>query len=409
MGYLLLFLILTLEVLYQKHSKKNIFNLPNKSGFMGRRGDSGFVPYIIGFIGLTIYTLSEVFKGNFIPILVVMGIILVIYIFVKLSEFKQHNETKDKINTDENPQNDFNFPRFILILLLLGFFIGGFFFNKSSSSNVENETVPVEEPMLTPETIDSASTVTEVPKEVLWIKKDFVNTSFQIPDNLVFIDSLSSDNSRLFIDFDSNISMTIVADLLNDEMKDKTINDLEDKISILANAITEENKRNFDDFKLLNYEMSNLGNSKAIKIEESSKKVSGLKNIEMKIISYHIISKPYYYKVNFCYPIESSEFSETFEQVNKTFDFNNSSDKENNSTINNNELGYYTVNPNSIDKVYFYDNPDERFKRKGYLIGNEVVFVQEIVNGFGYIDYTNIRGLKSKGWIKMICLLKSEN
>jgi hypothetical protein len=72
-------------------------------------------------------------------------------------------------------------------------------------------------------------------------------------------------------------------------------------------------------------------------------------------------------------------------------------------------LGYYTVKPNIIDKVYFYDNPDELFKRKGYLIGNEVVFVQEIVNGFGYIDYTNIRGLKSNGWIKMTYLLKSEN
>lgn len=186
---------------------------------MGRRGNSGLVPYIIGFIGLTIYTLSEVFKGNFIPILVVMGIILVIYIFVKFSEFKQNNEIKDKINTDENPQNDFNFPRFILILLLLGFFIGGFFFNKSSSSNVENETVPVEEPMRTPDTIDNAATIAEVPKEVIWIKKDFANTSFQIPDNLVFIDSLSSDNSKLYIDFTSNVSISIVADLLNGGFK----------------------------------------------------------------------------------------------------------------------------------------------------------------------------------------------
>lgn len=373
---------------------------------MGRRGNSGLVPYIIGFIGLTIYTLSEVFKGNFIPILVVMGIILVIYIFVKFSEFKQNNETKDKINTDENPQNDFNFPRFILILLLLGFFIGGFFFNKSSSSNVENETVPIEEPMPTPDTIDNATTIAEVPKEVIWIKKDFANTSFQIPDNLVFIDSLSSDNSKLYIDFTSNVSISIVADLLNDEMSEITTDDFADNISVLANNINEENKRNFDDFKLLNYEMSYLGNSKAIKIEESSKKVSGPKNIDMRIISYHIILKPYYYKVTFSFPIESPEFSETFEQVNKSFVFQKLNKNTDVTDSNDNQLGYYKVDSNTIEKVYFYDSPAEIYRRKAYLIGNEVVSVQIIENGFGYVDYTNKRGVKSKGWIKLASLIK---
>lgn len=377
---------------------------------MARGNDSSvIVMSIIGFIVFIILIIGEAFRGNFTPLLVVMGIILLIYIFIKVTELMQHKTAKDKINEDVNSEGNFNFPRFILILLLLGFFIGGLFFNKSSSSNVGNEIVPVEEPVTMPEIIDSAATVAEVPQEIKWNNVDFVNTVFQIPENLVLEESLSSNDSKLYIDYASNVSMSIVADNLPDEMKDKTISDLEGKISILANTINEENKINFDDFKLLNYEMSKLGNSKAIKIEESSKKVSGPKNIDMRIISYHIISKPYYYKVTFSYPQEKPEFLETFERINKSFDFNNSLDKENESTINNNELGYYTVNPNSIDKVHFYDNPDERFKRKGYLIGNEVVFVQEIVNGFGYIDYTNIRGLKSKGWIKMSCLLKSEN
>jgi hypothetical protein len=263
--------------------------------------------------------------------------------------------------------------------------------------------------MHTPVIIDSAATVAVVPQEIKWNNVDFVNSVFQIPENLVLEESLSSINSKLYIDYNSNISISIVADNLPDEMKDKTISDLEDKISILANNINEENKRKFDDFKLLNYGMSNLGNSKAIKIEESSKKFSGSKDLEMTIISYHLISNRYYYKVTFSYPREKPEFLETFEQINKTFYFKFSSDKENDSSMNNKELGYYTVKPNIIDKVYFYDNPDELFKRKGYLIGNEVVFVQEIVNGFGYIDYTNIRGLKSNGWIKMTYLLKSEN
>jgi hypothetical protein len=186
---------------------------------------------------------------------------------------------------------------------------------------------------------------------------------------------------------------------------------LEDKISILANAVNEENKRNFDDFKLLNYEIGNLGNSKAVKIVESSKKVSGLKDIEMKIISYQIIENPYYYKVVFSFPQESSEFLETFTQVNKSFVFQKSNENANATTqdTNDNQLGYYKVDPNTIEKVYFHDSPAESYKRKAYLVKNEVVSVLIIENGFGYVEYTNIRGIKSKGWLKLTSLIKLEN
>lgn len=198
---------------------------PNKKN-MARKDDSGvIVMSIIGFIVLIILIIGEAFKGNFTPLFVVMGIILLIYIFIKITELRQHKIAKDKINVDVNPEGNFNFPRFILILLLLGFFIGGFFLNKFSSSNVGNETVLVEEPMHTPEIIDSAATVAEVPKEIKWINNDFVNTVFQIPENLILDKSSSSNNSKLYIDFVSNISMTIVADYLSDEMMDKISDD----------------------------------------------------------------------------------------------------------------------------------------------------------------------------------------
>lgn len=378
---------------------------------MARRDDS-IVGYVIGFIILIIFTIGEAFDGNFIPVLVAMGIIFMIYIFIKVSKLKQQNVRKDKINLNENPQNDFNFPRLILILILLGGFLIALFINKSSD-NTETEIIPVEEPISTlqAESTDRAATPIEIPKQISWIKKDFANSTFQIPDNLVLIDSLSTDNSRLYIDFNLNISMSIVANNLPDEMKDKTINDLEDKISILANAVNEENKRNFDDFKLLNYEIGNLGNSKAVKIVESSKKVSGLKDIEMKIISYQIIENPYYYKVVFSFPQESSEFLETFTQVNKSFVFQKSNENANATTqdTNDNQLGYYKVDPNTIEKVYFHDSPAESYKRKAYLVKNEVVSVLIIENGFGYVEYTNIRGIKSKGWLKLTSLIKLEN
>ena len=126
----------------------------------------------------------------------------------------------------------------------------------------------------------------------------------------------------------------------------------------------------------------------------------------MKIISYHIILKPYYYKVTFSFPIESPEFSETFEQVNKSFVFQKLNKNTDVTDSNDNQLGYYKVDSNTIEKVYFYDSPAEIYRRKAYLIGNEVVSVQIIENGFGYVDYTNKRGVKSKGWIKLASLIK---
>jgi hypothetical protein len=197
---------------------------------MARRDDS-IVGYVIGFIILIIFTIGEAFDGNFIPVLVAMGIIFMIYIFIKVSKLKQQNVRKDKINLNENPQNDFNFPRLILILILLGGFLIALFINKSSD-NTETEIIPVEEPISTlqAESTDRAATPIEIPKQISWIKKDFANSTFQIPDNLVLIDSLSTDNSRLYIDFNLNISMSIVANNLPDEMKDKTINDLEPEL-----------------------------------------------------------------------------------------------------------------------------------------------------------------------------------
>jgi uncharacterized membrane protein len=96
---------------------------------MARGNDSGLIVMsIIGLIAVLFLVLGEAFRGNFTPLLVVIGIILLIYIFFKVIGLRQHKTAKDKINVDVNPESNFNFPRFILIMLLLGFFIAGLFF-----------------------------------------------------------------------------------------------------------------------------------------------------------------------------------------------------------------------------------------------------------------------------------------
>ena len=55
----------------------------------------------------------------------------------------------------------------------------------------------------------------------------------------------------------------------------------------------------------------------------------------------------------------------------------------------------------SMGKSYFYREPDESSMRSAYLVNGESVFVQQVKNGFGYVDFTNVSGVKTMGWLKM--------
>lgn len=60
------------------------------------------------------------------------------------------------------------------------------------------------------------------------------------------------------------------------------------------------------------------------------------------------------------------------------------------------EFSNYVVKDN---RAYFYVNPDFSAKRKAYLVINETVYIQQIINGFGFAEFTNANGKTSKGWI----------
>ncbi|MFV8327627.1 SHOCT domain-containing protein [Flavobacterium sp. ZS1P14] len=72
------------------------------------------------------------------------------------------------------------------------------------------------------------------------------------------------------------------------------------------------------------------------------------------------------------------------------------------------ELGNYNVIENTEERVYFYNKPDNSFRGKGYLIGGDLVYVEEIENDFGYVNFTNQKGLNSKGWVKMKFLVQNK-
>lgn len=65
------------------------------------------------------------------------------------------------------------------------------------------------------------------------------------------------------------------------------------------------------------------------------------------------------------------------------------------------ESDYYYVNASKYNYVYFHNTPDVKTRRNAHFDSRELVFVQKIQNGFGYVEFTNDRGQTSKGWIRI--------
>ncbi|SHH92851.1 hypothetical protein SAMN05444671_4332 [Flavobacterium sp. CF108] len=361
---------------------------------MARSDDGCFG--IFGAIVIIILVIVETFKGNFIPILIIAGIFLLFKIFIWWSELKRKN---DQIRTEGGKENNYG-PYLLGIIILGGILVNIYFKNNHRSTNTESivsDPYPISQPTITKTEIKK-----EIPKEILWSQKSFGNTEFQLPENMFFKESLSNSESQVYIDDSQYLSLTITGKFLDEESKDKRIDDFSENLKAFAESFNENNRRNFDDFKLENYEITSFGNVRAIKIQQTSSKVSG-KNIEILVTSYEVIANPYYYDITFSYPKDSVKFIDTFEKISKLFVFtklpnNNQVEMETSADLG---PGYYVVVSNLIDKIYFYDKPDDTFIRKAFLVGDEKVFVEKISNSFGYIEFKNNRGLISKGWVKL--------
>lgn len=62
------------------------------------------------------------------------------------------------------------------------------------------------------------------------------------------------------------------------------------------------------------------------------------------------------------------------------------------------EYSYYTVKEK---RAYFYNDSNFSTQRSAYLVQDEVVYVQKVNNGFGYVEFTNAKGTDSKGWVSL--------
>ncbi len=64
-------------------------------------------------------------------------------------------------------------------------------------------------------------------------------------------------------------------------------------------------------------------------------------------------------------------------------------------------IGTYIVIADENNLVHFHTEPDISTERNAYFSITDTVYVSEIQNNFGYIEYVNDKNQKSKGWIKL--------
>ena len=74
----------------------------------------------------------------------------------------------------------------------------------------------------------------------------------------------------------------------------------------------------------------------------------------------------------------------------------------------NHYLGKLFITNGSFEhKVFFYNSPDLNTRRSAYFDNHEKITVVKIKSGFAYVEFTNSRGIKSIGWLKLEDLIEA--
>jgi hypothetical protein len=222
--------------------------------------------------------------------------------------------------------------------------------------------------------------ISEPPKveteKPIWIKETFKNFSFEKPNNLKIERSLSNENKKVYTS-DDNFAMTIDIDYVPSGYENSSINDLITSPSQFAEAVNQNQIRNFSDFKLIGYNYAQLGNKKSFVINQKSKDVSGSKNIYMDVKNHFLVTSPYYCSISFSFPQNSKQHLTILSKIENSFVFPESkivSSKaeevieieEEEQTTNINRPSLYETKKWILEKFKSYGNPDNSYNLVGY-------------------------------------------
>ena len=343
---------------------------------------------------LFVAVLTQAFHGNFIPILIIAGIIFAIYIYNKVSELKQ-NKIKEintvlRVEEKKTPKYKIFIAAFLLISIIASFL------RESKNDEISDVSVAptvIESPLV----IDTIATMI---KEEEWEEHRFKNFSFQLPSNMKLQENLSNDTEKIFLDDKKNIGITINFGNLSSSQENSTIQSLVGDLDEFGLNINRDNKLNFKDFELESTQFDKLGNSESILVNQTSTLVSGVKNIKMKIMAQFVVTQALFYSFTFSYPENSQTAQETVLKIMDSFINDEVIESEQNKSLDNSSISQnlvrYRINKNH---AYFYSRPDSNFRTNAYLILGESIESSLVENGYAYVEYKNQQGKSTIGWI----------
>lgn len=290
---------------------------------MSRYSDDKGCFIIFTILGFILLSIIKAFEGQFIPIIIVISIVFILWIeniYVKhKSERKRLAETpQGRIEIDSNNSKLI----IVLIIIVFGVIISLVYQSNKREylDNKKNEQLKYIPPTIQPNIAIDSTEKQIVKKDTVWQNKINPYYNFKLPENFIQNNNLTHNNFNLYVDENLYLSISISSNDLGLDNQDMKIEQFADKLPEFAKNFNFNNQKNFDDFKLIDYEISKLGNIKAIKITQSSRKVSG-KNIEMKVVSFNLIANPKYYDVTYSYPKDSITYDKMFKKIEESFEF----------------------------------------------------------------------------------------
>jgi len=222
------------------------------------------------------------------------------------------------------------------------------------------------------------NTPEKIEEKIVWNTEKVRNFTFSLPSNFHFESNLSSYNKKVYIADNENLGITIDIADLPDGYENSRIREMIPNLNNFGNSINQENRRYFDDFRLISTKYSNLGNIESVEVSQLSTKVSG-KNMEMSVKAYFVISSPFYCSITFSYPKSSYQGEKAIEKIKKSFSFPEIVEKRNPIEVEKSENIEKTneiknVNRPSVldtkkwilDKFKIYGNPDFTYKIVGW-------------------------------------------
>lgn len=309
-----------------------------------------------------------------------------------------HEPKKKNTNVNSKGRNIY-FKIGLILLVIFSFSIISNFVNERE--NNYNETEELEADTIS---IDTTASLPEISN--LWIEKKYQNLRYSIPESMKLEENQSNENQQVFIDENNDIGITISHSILPQDRENETIRSLiNNNNRQFAISIYEENKRNFSDIQLIDYDYDRLGNTESFLVTQTSTELSG-KNIKMMMKSYFVISAPNYYSIILSYPENSVNKEEIINKIADSFQFmdlDGTVSKEDNQVAN--LENFYLV---TSSRAYFYSQPNENFKTNTFVIFDDLIYAESEEPDYLYSIYVDKNGNKTKGWL-LKSNLKREN